>query len=78
VKNRGVAGIGGIAPVDFAGADDTDWGLRLFHRANLYRRGVSAEEQTFAQGFRFLIGDDERVLRVTRGVVRGKLSASKL
>ena len=43
------------------------------HGANLHRRSVGAQQQAIARGLALLAGDEQRVLRVARGMVRRKV-----
>src|SRR6185437_14485584 len=44
--------------------------LQLLHGAYLHRGRVRAQQQLLAPSLRFLIGEEQRVLRVPRGMVR--------
>ena len=52
--------------------------LHLLHGANLHRRSVSAQQQAVALRFRFLAGDEQRVLGIARGMVRRKIQCFEI
>ena len=45
----------------------------LLHGANLHRRSMRAQQQALALRLRLLAGDEERVLRIARRMVRRKI-----
>ena len=73
MEDGGVGGVGGVVAVDFAGDDDADGWFLLDHRADLDGAGVGAHEEAVAAGAGLLVGDDEGVLGVAGGVVRGEV-----
>ena len=64
-----------VVAVHFAGNDDAHRRRLLLHGAHLHRRGVGAQKQAVAQRAALLVGDDQRVLRVARGMARRKVHA---
>src|SRR5580692_1310045 len=52
VEDEGVRGVGIVAAIDFAGNDDADGRLLLFHGADLHGRGVRAEKQRTGRALR--------------------------
>ena len=73
VEDRRVRGVERIVAVHLAGDDDAHRRRLLLHGANLHRRGVRAQQQAIARGLALLSGDEERVLRVARRMVRRKV-----
>jgi len=67
-----------IVAMHLAGNYDADRGRVQFHGAHLHRRGVCAEQKSIAQRPAFLVGDDERVLRVARRMAGGEVHALKV
>jgi len=62
-----------VVAVDFAGDHDADRRRLLLHGAHLHGRCVRAEQESIAKRTALLVGDDECVLRVTRGMARRKI-----
>ena len=54
--------------VHLAGDHDADGRRLLLHGAHLHGRGVGTQQQAIALGAAFLVRDDQRVLRVARGM----------
>jgi len=67
-----------IVAVNFSGTHDAHRRFHLLHGANLHRRRVRAQQQAVALRFRVLPGDEQRILRIARRMVRRKFNASKL
>src|SRR5215467_4328706 len=65
-----MAGIGRIIAVHLAGNHDADRRLELLHGANLYRRSMGAQQQPVALCLCALLGDEQRVLRIARRMIR--------
>src|SRR6185369_1773244 len=75
MKDRRVCGVLCVIPMYLAGNDDADRRRLGLHGAHLDRRGVRAQKKAVAKGASLLIGDDEGVLRVARGMTRRKVHA---
>ncbi len=73
MKNRRVGRVGRIVAMNFSWAHDAHRRLHLLHSADLHRRSMRAEQQPITLWLRFLPGDDERILRVARGMIRRKV-----
>ena len=59
--------------MDRPGDHDANRRTHLFHGANLHRRRVRAQQQALALRLRLLAGDEQRVLRIARRMVRRKI-----
>src|ERR1035438_9258168 len=70
VEYRRVGGVERIVAMHLAGDHDAHRRRLLLHGANLHRRSVGAQQQTIARGLALLAGDEQRVLRIARGMVR--------
>ena len=57
----------------FPRTDHAQGRLHLFHGANLHRRSVRAQQQPLPQRLRFLIGDEQRILRIPRRMIGRKI-----
>src|SRR5579864_6549289 len=68
-----MAGIRRVFAVDFARNHNAQRRLHLFHGANLHGRSVRAKQLLLAARLRFLIGEEERVLTIARGMVWRKI-----
>src|SRR5208337_4731592 len=64
--------------MNFSRTHDAHRRLHLLHGPDLHRRSVRAQEQAIAQRLRFLTGDEKRVLRVARGMVRRKVQSLEI
>ena len=73
MKHGRVAGVGRIVAMHRPGNHDANRRTHLLHRANLHRRGMRAQQQALALRLRLLSRDEERVLRVARGMVRREI-----
>src|SRR6185503_9351882 len=70
MEDRRVRGVLRVVAVDLAGDDDAYWRRLLLHGAHLHGRRVSAQKKSVAERTALLVGDDEGVLRVARGMAR--------
>ena len=73
VEHRRVRGIGRVIAMHFSRTHHAHRRLHLLHGANLHRRRVRAQQQTITLRLRFLIGDEQCVLRIARRMVRGEI-----
>src|SRR5713226_1551225 len=78
VKDGRVRRVGRVVTVNFSRTHHAHRRLHLLHGANLHWRRVRAQQQAVAQWLRFLPGDEERVLRVARGMIRRKVQRFKV
>ena len=75
VKDRRVGGVLRVVAMHLAGNHDAHRRRLRLHGAHLHGRGVGAQQQAVALGAAVLIGDDERVLRVARGMAGREVHA---
>ena len=73
VKDWRVRRVERVVPVNLSGTHHAHRRLRLLHGVDLYWRGMGAEQQPIALRLRILARNEERVLRVTRWMVRRKV-----
>ncbi len=73
VEDGRVGRVLGVVAMDLAGDHNAHRRRLQFHGAHLHGRGVSAQQEAVAQGATFLVGDDERVLGVARGMAGRKV-----
>ena len=73
MKDGRVRGVERVVAMDFSRTHHAHRRLHLLHGANLHWRRVRAQQQAVALRLRFLSGDEERVLRIARGMIRRKI-----
>ena len=73
MKHGRVTSIRRIVAMHLPWNHDANRRPHLLHGANLHRRSMRPQQQPLTLRLRLLIGDEERVLRVTCGMVRGEI-----
>ena len=68
-----MAGIGRIVAMHLPRNHNAQRRLHFLHGANLHRRSVRPQQQSFALRLGLLVGDKERILRIARGMIGRKI-----